>query len=73
MRRRGVARWLLDAAERHAAEVWRERCLALHVHEDNGAAVRLYHSVGMAEALRDPEWRSWLGSRRRVVLYKELV
>ncbi len=44
------------AVRRLHAQVWRQRDLALHVHDDNTPAVSLYHKYGFALLDQDPSW-----------------
>ncbi len=68
-RRQGIASLLLEAAEQQAA-LWGQQVVALHVHADNAAAVQLYSRCGMRTLHSDPEWRTLVGGRVRLLMAK---
>jgi len=67
VRRRGAAQALLKTAERLAA-AWGEKILALHLHEGNTPAQRLYQRAGFRLVSRDAPFMA----RPRLLLVKDL-
>lgn len=65
-RRQGAAQALLAAAERMAGE-WDLRYLALHLHDGNEAALRLYQRYGFAQVDRQTPF---LVGRTRLLMVK---
>lgn len=72
MRRQGVAHALLQAAEEQA-RMWSAGHLTLHVHKDNAAAVELYRGFGYSVVSEDPGWKTLVGDRVRVLMYKQIA
>lgn len=72
IRRKGVAQTLMEAAELQAAE-WEQEHLALHVHEDNVAAVRLYQQCGFQEVWREPGWKVLTSGHVKLLMYKRVT
>ena len=70
-RRRKVGTALLKACEVLALE-WRQRFMALRAYEDDSSARGLYAKAGYRVVSRDPEWVTWVGRRRRVLMVKDL-
>ncbi|XP_037440219.1 uncharacterized protein LOC119308202 [Triticum dicoccoides] len=70
-RRRKVGTTLLKACEVLALE-WRQRFMALRAYEDDSSARGLYAKAGYRVVSRDPEWVTWVGRRRRVLMVKDL-
>ncbi|CAK0750157.1 hypothetical protein CVIRNUC_001968 [Coccomyxa viridis] len=68
-RRTGAATALLGAAERMAGK-WQQNFVLLHTYADNFPGLRLYHRNGYADLMRDPDWRSLFGLRKRVLMAK---
>ena len=69
-RRKGIAALLLQSVEL-VAQAWGFEHLALHVHEDNMGARKLYAQAGYQPLSRDPDWMvRLLGTRRRILLAK---
>jgi ribosomal protein S18 acetylase RimI-like enzyme len=69
LRRCGVGRALLQAAEQQAAN-WEQELVALHVYEANAAAIRLYERHGMRCCAQDPAWKGMLGGKVRQLMIK---
>ncbi|KAL6897320.1 hypothetical protein ACP4OV_007016 [Aristida adscensionis] len=70
-RRRKVGTALLKACEALALQ-WRHRFMALRAYEDDYGARGLYSKAGYRVVSRDPDWVTWIGRRRRVLMIKEL-
>ncbi|XP_062188376.1 GCN5-related N-acetyltransferase 10, chloroplastic [Phragmites australis] len=70
-RRRKVGTALLKACEALALQ-WRHRFMALRAYEDDDSARGLYAKAGYRVVSRDPDWVTWVGRRRRVLMIKEL-
>ena len=70
-RRRGLAQALLQAAELQAMR-WRKPHVTLHVHQANEAAVRLYSGYGMQVVEEEPGWKSLIGIKPKLLMYKNL-
>ncbi|KAL6606556.1 hypothetical protein ACP70R_042209 [Stipagrostis hirtigluma subsp. patula] len=70
-RRRKVGTALLEACEALALQ-WRHRFMALRAYEDDNSARGLYAKAGYRVVSRDPDWVTWVGRRRRVLMIKEL-
>ncbi|WIA31899.1 hypothetical protein OEZ86_002760 [Tetradesmus obliquus] len=62
-------RALLQAAEQQAAN-WEQELVALHVYENNPAAIRLYERHGMRCCAQDPAWKAMLGGKVRQLMIK---
>jgi ribosomal protein S18 acetylase RimI-like enzyme len=71
VRRAGIGAALLHAAEQQAA-LWGQQLLALHVHEGNERAIKLYESHGLASHAADPAWRKYVGGKVRQLMIKWL-
>lgn len=71
VRRTGCATALLQAAHDIVRE-WNYAWTALHVYEDNDAAIKTYESAGYKQVHIDPIWRAWIGARRRVLMVREV-
>jgi ribosomal protein S18 acetylase RimI-like enzyme len=69
LRRCGVGRALLQAAEQQAAN-WEQELVALHVYEANAPAIRLYERHGMRCCAQDPAWKGMLGGKVRQLMIK---
>jgi ribosomal protein S18 acetylase RimI-like enzyme len=69
LRRCGVGRALLQAAEQQAAN-WEQELVALHVYENNAPAIRLYERHGMRCYAQDPAWKAMLGGKVRQLMIK---
>lgn len=50
---------------------WRHNYLALRAYEDDIGACRLYSSAGFKVVSSDPDWMTWFGMRRRVLMIKQ--
>ncbi|GJN24919.1 hypothetical protein PR202_gb12697 [Eleusine coracana subsp. coracana] len=70
-RRRKVGTALLKACETLALQ-WRHRFMALRAYEDDDGACGLYSKAGYKVVSRDPDWVTWVGRRRCVLMIKEL-
>lgn len=70
-RRRKVGTALLKACEALGLQ-WRHVFMVLRAYEDDDGARGLYSKAGYRVVSRDPDWVSWVGRRRRVVMVKEL-
>ncbi|EER96202.1 hypothetical protein BDA96_02G106900 [Sorghum bicolor] len=70
-RRRKVGTALLKACESLGLK-WRHRFMVLRAYEDDDGARGLYAKAGYRVVSRDPDWVTWVGRRRRVVMIKEL-
>ncbi|CAL5089746.1 unnamed protein product [Urochloa decumbens] len=70
-RRRKVGTALLKACEALGLQ-WRHRFMVLRAYEDDDGARGLYAKAGYRVVSRDPDWVTWVGRRRRVVMIKEL-
>lgn len=70
-RRRKVGTALLKACESLGLK-WRHRIMVLRAYEDDDGARGLYAKAGYRVVSRDPDWVTWVGRRRRVVMIKEL-
>lgn len=68
--RTGCATALLAAAH-EAVSRWNYGWTALHVYEDNDAALQLYAKEGYREVDIDPFWRGWLGGKRRILMLRQ--
>lgn len=71
LRRSGIGRALLHAAEQQAAN-WNQGLVALHVFATNMPAIRLYERHGMRCTAQDPAWKGLLGGKVRQLMVKEL-
>lgn len=69
LRRCGVGRALLQAAEQQAAN-WGQDVVALHVYDSNTAAIRLYEKHGMRCYGKDPAWKAMIGGKVRQLMVK---
>jgi len=70
-RRRKVGTALLKACEALGLQ-WRHRFMVLRAYEDDDGARGLYAKEGYRVVSRDPDWVTWVGRRRRVLMIKEL-
>ncbi|OEL25701.1 hypothetical protein BAE44_0013280 [Dichanthelium oligosanthes] len=70
-RRRKVGTALLKACEALGLQ-WRHRFMVLRAYEDDEGARGLYAKAGYRVVSRDPDWVTWVGRRRRVLMIKEL-
>ncbi|CAN6180291.1 unnamed protein product [Urochloa humidicola] len=70
-RRRKVGTALLQACEALGLQ-WRHRFMVLRAYEDDDGARGLYAKAGYRVVSRDPDWVTWVGRRRRVLMIKEL-
>ncbi|XP_012704213.1 uncharacterized protein LOC101771475 [Setaria italica] len=70
-RRRKVGTALLKACEALGFQ-WRHRFMVLRAYEDDDGARGLYAKAGYRVVSRDPDWVTWVGRRRRVLMIKEL-
>ncbi|CAL5076113.1 unnamed protein product [Urochloa decumbens] len=70
-RRRKVGTALLKACEALGLQ-WRHKFMVLRAYEDDDGARGLYAKAGYRVVSRDPDWVTWVGRRRRVVMIKEL-
>ncbi|KAF8731700.1 hypothetical protein HU200_015630 [Digitaria exilis] len=71
LRRRKVGTALLKACEALGLQ-WRHRFLVLRAYEDDDGARGLYAKAGYRVVSKDPDWVTWVGRRRRVLMIKEL-
>ncbi|CAL5066101.1 unnamed protein product [Urochloa decumbens] len=69
--RRKVGTALLKACEALGLQ-WRHKFMVLRAYEDDDGARGLYAKAGYRVVSRDPDWVTWVGRRRRVVMIKEL-
>lgn len=70
-RRRKVGTALLKACEALGLQ-WRHKFMVLMAYEDDDGARGLYTKAGYMVVSRDPDWVTWVGRRRRVLMIKEL-
>ncbi|WVZ62652.1 hypothetical protein U9M48_012372 [Paspalum notatum var. saurae] len=70
-RRRKVGTALLKACEALGLQ-WRHKFMVLRAYEDDDGARGLYAKAGYVVVSRDPDWVTWVGRRRRVLMIKEL-
>ncbi|KAG2641274.1 hypothetical protein PVAP13_2KG175458 [Panicum virgatum] len=70
-RRRKVGTALLKACEALGFQ-WKHRFMVLRAYEDDDGARGLYAKAGYRVVSRDPDWVTWVGRRRRVLMIKEL-
>ncbi|KAJ1288811.1 hypothetical protein BS78_02G116700 [Paspalum vaginatum] len=70
-RRRKVGTALLKACEALGLQ-WRHKFMVLRAYEDDDGARGLYAKAGYMVVSRDPDWVTWVGRRRRVLMIKEL-
>jgi GNAT superfamily N-acetyltransferase len=70
-RRRKVGTALLKACEALAVQ-WRHRFMSLRAYEDDDGARGLYSKTGYRVVSRDPDWVTWIGRRRRVLMMKDI-
>ncbi|RLM86115.1 hypothetical protein C2845_PM04G07390 [Panicum miliaceum] len=70
-RRRKLGTALLKACEALGLQ-WRHRFMVLRAYEDDDGARGLYAKAGYRVVSRDPDWVTWVGRRRRVLMIKEL-
>ncbi|KAG2632869.1 uncharacterized protein LOC120659798 [Panicum virgatum] len=70
-RRRKVGTALLKACEALGLQ-WRHRFMVLRAYEDDDGTRGLYAKEGYRVVSRDPDWVTWVGRRRRVLMIKEL-
>ncbi|KAL3145012.1 hypothetical protein ABBQ32_003511 [Trebouxia sp. C0010 RCD-2024] len=70
-RRQGIAIKLLKAAEQQALK-WDQHVAALHVYKTNEIAVKVYEKAGYTPLKEDSRWRTFLGSRQRILMCKNL-
>jgi ribosomal protein S18 acetylase RimI-like enzyme len=71
LRRKGIARAMLAAAEQQA-RLWQVPFLALHVYVNNPTACRLYESCGFQVVHTDPGWKAVFGGKVRLLMVKPL-
>jgi ribosomal protein S18 acetylase RimI-like enzyme len=72
LRRCGVGRALLQAAEQQAAN-WEQELVALHVYENNAPAFKLYERHGLRCCAKDPSWKGMLGGKVRQLMIKTVT
>lgn len=73
VRKQGIGRQLLHAAEEHLQEVWERHFVALHVHTSNKPAFHFYLRCGYSELEREPNWMDSLPwHRHRTLLGRKL-
>ena len=70
-RRQGIALKLLKAAESQA-RAWKQEVLALHVYKTNDIALKVYEKAGYTLLRIDGAWRTMLGAKQRILMYKTL-
>jgi len=70
-RRRKVGTALLKACEALGFQ-WKHRFMVLRAYEDDDGTRGLYAKAGYRVVSRDPDWVTWVGRRRRVLMIKEL-
>lgn len=68
-RRRKVGTVLLKACEMISWR-WGYEYLVLRAHEDDMGARTLYENAGYRTVSGDPSWVSWVGRRRRILMFK---
>ncbi|KAL9263853.1 GCN5-related N-acetyltransferase 10, chloroplastic-like protein [Drosera capensis] len=68
-RRQKVATVLLKACEMISLR-WGHDYLVLRAHEDDMGARTLYENAGYRTVSGDPSWVSWVGRRRRILMFK---
>ncbi|GAB2271893.1 hypothetical protein Dimus_006722 [Dionaea muscipula] len=68
-RRQKVATVLLKACEMISI-LWGHEYLVLRAYEDDRGARALYENAGYRVISGDPSWVSWLGRRRRILMFK---
>lgn len=71
-RRQKIATVLLKACD-VLSVLWGFSYLALQAYEDDSAAQKLYSNAGYKVASRDPDWVTWIGKKRRVLMIKQSI
>jgi ribosomal protein S18 acetylase RimI-like enzyme len=68
-RRRKIGSVLLKACD-VLSHLWGFECLALRAYEDDMGARKLYTNAGYKVVSSDPQWVTWIGRKRRVLMIK---
>lgn len=68
-RRRKIGSALLKACD-VLCHLWGFECLALRAYEDDMGARKLYTNAGYKVVSSDPQWVTWIGRKRRVLMIK---
>lgn len=69
-RRQKVGSVLLKACD-VLSNLWGFKYLVLRAYEDDVGARRLYTKAGYRVVSSDPQWMTWIGRKRRVLMIKE--